>query len=196
MFDNWLRLWKDLVLERSLPKRLTNPHPLVYTSIAFLTGLSVVVLVLVGNYHAALICWILSRFFDGLDGYVARDTGRTTDIGAFLDIVGDFTIYSIIVVVLTWVGRTSEAVVLLGLLILASFYVNAISWSFLSTLLTQRSLGDTTMPRGLVEGFETVIFYSLFLLFPQLLVELFLIFFGLMAVTIVIRVGSAVKRLG
>ena len=43
----------------------------------------------------ALVFFILNRLFDGLDGFVARQT-KITDLGGFYDIVFDFITYSLV----------------------------------------------------------------------------------------------------
>ena len=86
---------------------------------------------------------------------------------------------------------------------LASFYVNAASYLFLSAVLERRNHGaaargeltTVTMPGGLVEGAETVVFYSLFFIFPAQLAPLFGLMAALVGVTIVQRVMWAVKHL-
>jgi len=47
---------------------------------------------------SALVCWLASRVGDGLDGVLARDTGRTSAWGGYLDITCDMAAYSAMVV--------------------------------------------------------------------------------------------------
>ena len=47
-------------------------------------------------YMAALLCIFLNRFFDGLDGAVARQT-KITDFGIFLDTACDYIFYATII---------------------------------------------------------------------------------------------------
>jgi phosphatidylglycerophosphate synthase len=44
----------------------------------------------------ALIFWSFNRLLGGLDGAVARNRGKESEIGAFLDLLGSFWIYSTI----------------------------------------------------------------------------------------------------
>lgn len=46
---------------------------------------------------AALACWLASRVGDGLDGIVARETGRSSAWGGYLDITCDMAAYSAMV---------------------------------------------------------------------------------------------------
>lgn len=56
----------------------------------------------------------LNRLFDGLDGPVAR-RGGASDLGGFLDIVADFTIYAGFVVAVA-VAEPSARIACLGVL--------------------------------------------------------------------------------
>lgn len=47
-------------------------------------------------------CLILIRVLDGLDGVVARQKNKQTDFGGYLDIILDFTVYSIIPVAIVF----------------------------------------------------------------------------------------------
>jgi hypothetical protein len=59
--------------------------------------------------------------------------------------------------------------------LLATFYVNAVSWTYMAALLEKRARGataldgstSTIMPRGLVEGAETIVFFTLALAWPD-----------------------------
>lgn len=51
---------------------------------------------------------IFIRVLDGLDGVVARQRNKQTDFGGYLDIVLDFTVYSIIPVALVFSHATQE----------------------------------------------------------------------------------------
>ena len=67
--------------------------------------------------------------------------------------------------------------------LLGSFYVNAAAFLYLSAILEQRKQGakergeatTITMPRGIIEGTEAIIFFSLFFLLPNQIIILFLI---------------------
>ncbi len=48
-----------------------------------------------GFFVAALVCLILNRLCDGLDGAVARRSG-SSDFGGYLDIVCDFLFYAMV----------------------------------------------------------------------------------------------------
>ena len=141
---------------------------------------------------------------DGIDGLVARKTGKQSEFGAYLDIVYDFAIYSLFIFALILVNIHIDEVVVAGVLLLCLYYVNSVSWAFLSLLIEKRKTGGTLLsidiafPPALVEKSETIIFYIFFLLFSALappdlvnqfqwLTILFLLFGGLILLSIIQR---------
>lgn len=165
-------------------------HPITVTGIAWLVGIGAVAAAAGGRYRLALAAWLANRTLDGLDGVLARRTGRQSDLGGYLDLLLDFTIYALLPVGLV-MSRPSLSVALAALALLASFYVNAASWMYLSAVLERRAAGaaargeqtSVAMPGGIVTGTETIVFYALFLLFPGNLAPLFLVMAALVVVT-------------
>ena len=68
-----------------------------------------------------------------------------------------------------------------GLFLVSSYVINILSWTVLSTVLEKRAshsgaagrLTSVEMPSGLIEGAETIVFYSLFFLLPSYTAYLF-----------------------
>jgi len=156
---------------------------------------------------AALLLWALNRILDGLDGVVARATGRQTDFGGYLDLMYDLCIY--IAVPLAFVYRNlryssgGPEIYWAGLFLFGAFYVNLGSWSVLSALLEKRKRAPGTgekltsleMPWGIIEGTETVVMYSLFYLLPGFTAVLFVIFASLTLLGALVRIGWACRHL-
>jgi phosphatidylglycerophosphate synthase len=177
-------------------------HPTAITLVSGGLGILCAICAALGFYVPGLILWLLNRFLDGLDGTLARFTGRQSDLGAYLDLMFDFIIYALVPISLVSSRPTTAAMVaLIGML--AAFYVNAASWLVLSVLLEHRKhntktwgeLTSLAMPTGLIEGAETVVFYTMFFLFPGDLPLLFGVFGLLVVVTIIQRIGWAVDHL-
>ena len=149
---------------------------------------------------AAVALWFLNRVFDGLDGTVARSRGMQSDLGGYLDIVIDFVVYAAIPVGLA-LGRPSETVTLSLIFLLCTYYINAASWMYLAAILEKRNLsrGDKlttiTMPTGIIGGTETILFYTLFILFPAHLMWLFSLMGTLILITILQRLVWAYHHL-
>jgi phosphatidylglycerophosphate synthase len=180
MMDHALRKVKDdlyLPIAREVGKSFS---PLTITLAAGVVGVGAAVASWQGQYTLGLALWLLNRILDGLDGAVARATGRQSDFGGFLDTLIDFTLYTIVPIGLAL--RDPQPPILLALIyFLGACYINAGAFLYLSAILERRNLGAkqcgelTTihMPRGIIEGAEAILFFCAFFLFPNSLVFLF-----------------------
>lgn len=179
MFDEWFRLHKERWL-RPLAALLGRwCSPLAVTLLAFAAGVGAAVAAGQALWQVALALWITNRFLDGIDGVIARVQRTESHFGGYLDIVLDFVVYASIPIGIA-VAMDTRAVWLVVTVLLASYFVNAASWMYLAAIQEQRGHGaaargeltSVTMPRGLVAGTETVVFFVLFLLFPMHFVPL------------------------
>lgn len=143
---------------------------------------------------------LASRLADGLDGAVARASGKT-DFGGYLDIVCDFAFYAAIP--LAFVLRDPAANGAAGGFLLLSFYVNGAT--FLGYAILAAKNGMETSSRGekslyftagLLEGSETIAFFLLIVLVPGAFVAAAWIFGGLCLVTALARVLLAWRVFG
>ena len=137
------------------------------TLTGFLAGIGACAAAALALWPAALVLWYANRTLDGLDGVVARQR-RATDLGGFLDIVSDFTIYGGFVLGVA-IARPPARLACVALLV--AYYVSGTALLALSSLAERRALatGDERSLRfvgGLAEGTETVIVYTLFCAFP------------------------------
>ena len=203
MFDDVLRVLKDRLLAPVARWLGPGVHPNVVSVAAFLVGVGAAVLAARRAYSGALALWALNRVLDGLDGTLARVHARQSDLGGYLDILLDFTVYALVPLALV-IGAPARLNALAGLYLVATFFVNAASWMYLAAILERRAQGaaargeltTVTMPPGLIAGAETVVFYSLFLLFPRHLAPLFTVMGSLVLVNVVQRFAWAVRNLG
>ena len=179
MLDHYLRGAKDYALA-FLASPLYRIHPITISFIGLGFGLIAGFFLMQQQYWLGFVFWLINRILDGLDGTVARQTGRQSDLGGYIDILFDFAIYAFIPISLTVGAPSTEAFLSLSFL-LASFYINAASWMYLAAILEKRRQGaqakgeltTITMPSGLIGGAETVLFFSLFMIWPQQLILLF-----------------------
>ena len=177
--------------------------PLQITLLALLLGISSAVAAAFALWTVAVMLWLLNRVFDGFDGPLARVQQRQSDLGGYLDIVLDFVVYSAIPLGIALALDSREVWLVLAVL-QATFLVNAASWMYLAAVLERRGHGaasrgemtSVTMPRGLVAGTETVVFYTLFLLWPQHFVTLAIIMAAGVTIGIVQRIVWAARNLG
>ena len=200
MYDHILRQPKKTIFLPLAQRVSISPNAL--TGVGLLFGLISALLCSLGALQSALVFWIVNRIFDGLDGEVARAQQSQTDLGGYLDILADLLIYAFIPIGLAASSSQPHIWPVLSVM-LASFYFNVGSWMYLSSILEKLDAGaavsgestSVTMPRGLIEGAETVLFFTLFLLLPQYLLVLFLLFTGLTFTGALLRVRWAQKRL-
>jgi len=187
LYDELLRPLKDRLIF-PLARLLSPLGPTGLTIGGLGLGLVGVYGAFQGFYGLALGFWLGNRLADGLDGAVARLTGKNSDLGGYLDILADFLVYSLLPLGVFWsLQGDSSSWLALGAL-LASFYLNAASWMYLSALLAKdEALTSLPMPKGLVEGFESIIFLSLMLIFPSVATILAWTMTGLVMLTIVLR---------
>ncbi len=192
MLDRRLRpLTNDLL---AVPARSIGLDPVRLTLLGMVIGLASAVFASQEWWLAALCAFVANRLLDGLDGAVSRQRSKATDAGAYLDVVADTIVYVAVPLGVAF-GHDRETVWVASALLLGSFAFNLISWSHLSALLERRRAGagvtgeltGVTMPRGLVEGTETIVWFVLFLAFPQWIVM------WMVSMAVAVAVG-AVKR--
>lgn len=168
MLDATLRPVKDRVLSPLVRTPLGNVHPTVLSTIGLALTLGAAVAASQRVAAAAVVLWLLGRVADGLDGLAAREKGRSSDVGGLVDFVFDTIGYASIPIGLA-VGIDTRTGWIVTAVLLASFYLNAVSLGHVAALLEKRGRGarmrgestSATMPRGLVEGTETIVFFSL-----------------------------------
>lgn len=159
------------------------------TLAGFGIGLLAVPLLAIEAYAAALIAILLSRLLDGLDGALARRVG-TTDFGGFLDIVCDFVFYAAVPAGFALARPADNA--LAALFLIVSFTGTGASFLAYAALAAKRKLPPSGRRSfaylgGLAEGSETIAFFSLACLLPDLFVPLAIGFGSLCWVTVVFR---------
>jgi phosphatidylglycerophosphate synthase len=172
MFDELFRRYKD-VWYRPVVRMLGGISPNTVTLTACAFGLGAAVAAWATWYGFAFGLWLVNRLLDGLDGAIAREGGRQTDFGGYLDILLDFVVYAAIPIGLA-LGQPTVEVLLALAGLLGSYYINAGSWMYLSAVLEKRALGarargeatTVTMPSGLVGAVMSWFAYALFLLWP------------------------------
>lgn len=185
MQDAYLRRQKDRLLSPMAGPIFATIHPNVVSVVALFIGLGSVGAIMGHFYEIGLILWAVNRIMDGLDGVIARVHQKQSDFGGFLDLFLDFIIYLTVPVAFLWALPTT-ANLWAGIALLGSYVMNSISWTTLAALLEKRNqqtinrLTSMEMPTGLIEGAETIVFYTLFYFFPSHIAVLF----GVMAVLV------------
>lgn len=202
MFDRQVRRLLSPTLD-AVGGRLADAgvRPLAVTGAGWIAGVGACVAAGFGHWTLALVLWLLNRLLDGLDGPIARRRGAT-ELGGFLDIVADFSIYAgfVLAVAIAVPDARVAAVALL-----TAYYVSGTAFLALSSLIERRSRGAQSAEAGderslrfvggLAEGTETVVVYVLFCLFPQYAALIAWVFTAAVAVTAAQRVAGGIRIL-
>ncbi len=191
MRDALLRQQKDQLLRPVAKQIFPAIHPNVVSLVAMVVGVLAAGAIWQGAYGAGLALWLLNRVLDGMDGLIARVHNKQSDFGGYLDLLLDFVVYLAIPLAFVAAAPTVFNFWALAAL-LAAYVLNTVSWAVLSSLIEKRSaassgrLTSVEMPTGLIEGAETIIFYTLFCLLPGYVAYLF----GAMALLVLVTVGQ------
>ncbi len=178
-------------------------HPTAVSTAALASSLGAAVAAWQGAVALSVLLWLTGRLLDGLDGALARATGRQSDLGGLLDFLFDTIGYAAIPLGLA-AGVGSSALWIATAVVLAAFYVNAVSLGHVAAVLEKRALGaeatgeptSTTLPRGIVEGTETIVFFSLALALPSIAWAIWSVMALAVSVTVVERTRWIARRLG
>lgn len=203
MLDLRLRPLKERLLERTAAVLARHVGADALTATALAITLGSAALAASGRPIAALAAWLAGRVLDGLDGPVARHRGTASDLGGYLDLVADTIGYAAVPIGVA-LGVDERSTWVAVAVLEGTFFVNTISWTYLSAVLEKRGAGaaasgeltSVTMPPALVEGTETIVLFGLFVAFPQWATELFALMAGLVAVNVVQRLAWARRHLG
>lgn len=171
--------------------------PMMLTGTGFLIGVASCAAIATGHWATGLVLWLLNRLADGLDGAVARNGSvGPTDLGGFFDIVADFAIYGGVVVAL---GYAIPEARLAALVVFLAYYLNGTAFLAWSSLAIKRELeGDgrsLVFPAGLAEGTETIVVYSVILLFPAWTRPILWVWAAVVMITVAQRVYLVRARL-
>jgi phosphatidylglycerophosphate synthase len=172
----------------------------VVTVTGFALGMVAAALIASQLYWAGLAALLLSRFMDGLDGAVARQT-KLTDVGGYLDITLDFIFYASAVFAFALADPARNA--LAAAFLTTSFMAPAAT--FLAYAIFAAKHNITTDIRGskslyylggLTEGSETIFTLCLMCAFPDWF-ALIAVVYGVMCwITAGTRIAAAVATFG
>ncbi len=149
--------------------RHCNPNILTLLGVvgAILAGLAIY-----NAYFLTGLAFIwFNRLCDGLDGAIARtQTQQPNPKGAFYDLSADFVFYAIIPLAF---GLQNPINTPFAMVLLAGFILSGVSFLLYADYARKIQLPPPAIKKGiyygfgLMEGFETMVFFSLFALFPE-----------------------------
>jgi len=136
----------------------------------FLFGLLAVPFIILNLYIMALLCIVINRMADGIDGELAR-LGKPSDAGGFLDITLDFIFYQAVVFAF---ALADPANTVWALLLMLSFVGTGVSFLAFAVMAERHQIASVDYPNkslhylnGLAEGTETIAAFIAFCLWPQ-----------------------------
>lgn len=169
------------------------------TVTGFFIGLLAVPFLAFEYYELALVAILLNRLCDGLDGAVARRT-KLTDAGGFLDIVLDFIFYSAVVFGFLLASPAENAIAAGALLV--TFMGTGATFLAFASVAGKRGIENPAYPNkslhymsGLTEGFETIMAFVAFCLWPQHFSVLAYIFAAACWLTAITRIVGGYRTL-
>lgn len=173
MLDSTLRPVKDALFAPLASGPLRSVPPIAVSLAALGASLAAAAAAWQGAVVISVVLWLLGRTLDGLDGVVARVNGRQSDLGGIYDFLFDTIGYAAVPIGLA-AGVDTRALWIATAVVLATFYINAVSLGHVASNLEKRSLGaaatgeatSTILPRSLIEGSETVLFFAVALAVP------------------------------
>ncbi len=194
MLDLRLRPLKDRLLALTAARIARHAQANTLTGLSVGITLAAAGLAAAGQPVGALVAWLAGRVLDGLDGPVARHQGAASDFGGYLDMVADTIGYAAVPIGVA-IGADRHATWIAVAVLLGSFFVNAISWSYLAAVMEKNGAGASTtgevttitMPPALIEGTETIVVFSLFILLPEQATWLFAAMAALVGVNVIQR---------
>ena len=165
------------------------------TLAGFAIGVMVVPLLWLKLYSAALAVILVNRFFDGIDGAVARKNG-TTNLGGYLDITCDFIFYSL--VILGFALADPENNGLVAAFLIFSFIGTGSSFLAFAAAAEKQGISSDSHGLkafyylgGLTEGTETILFFVIICMYPEYFPLLAVVFGSICWITVLGRFGSA-----
>lgn len=146
------------------------------TVVGFIIGLLSINFLAIESYGWALFCILLNRFFDILDGAVAK-AGKTTDFGVFLDASLDYIFYAGVIFGFALANPEQNAIaatfLMFGFIASASALLSYAIIAYQNKTQTQQAFSESPFYLGgIAQGFETFITLVVLCIVPKLFMPL------------------------
>ena len=168
------------------------------TFLGLIIGIFMCFFIFFEQYFVALFFLLANRIADALDGSMARING-ITPLGGYLDIVFDFIIYAGFVLSF---GISKEHFTTVSLVLLFSYIGTASTFLSEAAIMakTKYNTDNKILPKsiyygsGMVEGFETILYMTFCLIFPNQFILISSIFAVMCFITFFSRIYIAYNR--
>ncbi|KAL9640450.1 MAG: hypothetical protein Q9164_000269 [Protoblastenia rupestris] len=198
MFDIHLRSVKDRIFDPACSYVPQSVTPLQVTFTAFLSGLLSCYFASQKRVPLSLLFWFLNRMLDCLDGALARQRKSASDLGGFLDLLGDFIVYSSIPLAIAAGSNDSAPCWKAVASLEATFHINNFILFYIAAVAEKKQakepsqsktkeLTSIMMRPALIEGMESGVLFTAMLAFPLFITLWCWLMAGLVGVGIVQR---------
>ena len=185
--NNYLRPYLSHLAKKTIKLRVSAN---TVTIIGFIFGLCCFYSIVNSYFLSAFLFLFLNRFCDGLDGAIARLVGPS-DIGAFYDITLDFIFYSLFPIAFIFLDIKNAYAICFLLLSFVSTQTTFLASAWIieknKILIATKQKKSFFYTGGITEGFETIIFFILMLIFYKSVELIAYIFGSLCWITSIIR---------
>lgn len=211
MFDISLRPLKDGLFDPFCKHAPAFITPLHITGLAFGFGLLSCYSISLthANNMLSFLFWALNRSLDCLDGALARHRGTASDLGGFLDLLGDFIVYSLLPIAIAQASPpdTGSSLWMSVAVLEATFHVNNFVLFYVAAIAEKSANAEGTgkgkkeeltsvmMRPALIEGMESALIFTAMLVYPSALQALSWTMAGLVMVGILQRTVWVVEAL-
>ena len=185
--NNYLRPYLSHLAKKTIKLRVSAN---TVTIIGFIFGLCCFYSIVNFYFLSAFLFLFLNRFCDGLDGAIARLVGPS-DIGAFYDITLDFIFYSLFPIAFIFLDIKNAYAICFLLLSFVSTQTTFLASAWIieknKILIATKQKKSFFYTGGITEGFETIIFFILMLIFHKSVELIAYIFGSLCWITSIVR---------
>ena len=153
----------------------------IITLVGFLIGLLAINFLSLENYSIALLCILINRFFDALDGAMAR-MSEATKFGVFFDATLDYTFYAGVIFGFALANPAQNAIAASFLLFAFTFAGSAmLSYAVIAyknnqdAELVEEEKKQPFFLSGFAQGFETFTALVILCIIPSMFLEIAII---------------------
>ncbi len=175
----------------ALDKKGVRPNHV--TVAGFVIGLMTMPMIIHGFWLLALLCIAINRICDGIDGQLARYQASSSSAGGYLDICLDFLFYASVPLAFGIANPIEWGIP--ALLLIASFIGTGSSFLAFAIAAEKFNIDKPQFShksfyymQGLTEGFETILAFVAFCLWPHYFPVLAYVFALACSITIVTRI--------
>jgi len=160
------------------------------TLIAFIIGILSGIYTGLGKLLLGVSFLWLSGFLDVIDGTTARLTGKSTKVGAYIDLTSDRLVEAAFILGFAWIFPENYFAYLL---FFVSVIFNFSTFIAAGALFENKGKKSFHYDAGLAERTETFIVFTLMALFPQFSYYILMVFNIIIFVTAIIRFNRVLK---